>query len=52
MEHTFGHHATPVSTLDRPSPMSIDPNCSWCGGSGTWKDPKTGEKWPCIQCNR
>lgn len=24
--------------------------CSWCGGSGTWIDPETGEAWPCIQC--
>jgi hypothetical protein len=24
--------------------------CSWCGGSGVWTDPESGERWPCIQC--
>lgn len=28
----------------------ITAGCSWCGGSGTWTDPKTGQEWPCIQC--
>lgn len=31
--------------------LRIDPNCSWCGGSGMWTDP-AGKRWPCIQCNR
>lgn len=30
--------------------LMADPNCSWCGGSGTWTDPE-GKSWPCIQCS-
>lgn len=26
--------------------MRIDPNCTWCGGSGYWVDGN-----PCIKCN-
>lgn len=25
--------------------LAINPNCDWCGGSGTWNG------FPCIKCN-
>lgn len=39
-----------TTTPNRSAPQAVDPNCSWCGGSGEVTDPQ-GQKWPCIQCN-
>lgn len=39
-----------LRNLPTVRPGHLVAGCSWCGGSGTWTDPETGEKWPCIQC--
>lgn len=36
-----------LRNLDAVRPGHLVGGCSWCGGSGGWTDPDTGE---CIQC--